>query len=71
MDEIERLWQLYEQYKQTAEQHEFPTLLFYDSLLVPGYEDLKKHPSEDHERIFKTGLEQVLTRLGVKLHESD
>lgn len=67
MDEIDRLWNLYEKYKETAEQHEFPLLFHYDLLLMPGYHDLKTNPSKEHEAVFKRALEHVLKNLGIKL----
>ncbi len=71
MSEIDRLWQVYEEYKKTAEQHEFFKLFMLDSKLVPAYNDLKSNPSKEHSIIFLRCMRQVLAELGVNLSELD
>lgn len=69
MDKINRLWQLYNDYKETAEQHEFVRLFMLDARLIPAYNDLIAHYSEEHAEIFERVLRNVLTSLGVNLSE--
>ena len=64
---IEYLWDLYEEYKKTAEQHEFVKLLHFDLLLVPAHNDLEKNWDESHADTFIHGMEHtVLPQLGIK-----
>lgn len=69
MDEINRLWQLYNDYKETAEQHEFVRLFLLDTRLIPAYNDLTAHYSEEHAEIFERVLRNVLISRGVNLSE--
>ena len=69
MEEARRLWQLFDKYKETAEQHEFVRLLMLDTKLVPAWNDLQKNPHEGHAEIFVRVMKQVLDSLGVK-HDS-
>lgn len=65
MDEVNRLWNAYNKYKETAEQYEFVRLLILDSQLIPRYNDLKEHYTEEHAEVFKRVMRNVLTSLGV------
>lgn len=71
MDEVNRLWDAYSRYKETAEQFEFVRLLILDSQLIPRYNDLKENYTEEHAEIFKRVMRNVLTSLGVKLDEQE
>lgn len=65
MDEIEMLWRKYNEYKKTAEQYMFPTLLFFDKNLIPCYEDLKKKYTDEHAKTFKRMLILCMEKLGI------
>ena len=41
-----------EEYKEVAEQYEFPKLLVADMRILPSWKDLKEHPDKEHARIF-------------------
>ena len=64
-EEINRMWEAYKRYKETAEQHEFVRLFMLDSRLVPAYNDLQNNYTEEHAEIFKKVMERVLSSLGV------
>lgn len=66
MEEIKRMWDAYEKYKETAEQHEFVRLFMMDARLVPAYNDLQKNYTEEHAEIFKRVMKKVLGSLGIK-----
>ncbi len=66
MEEIKRMWDAYEKYKETAEQHEFVRLFMMDARLVPAYNDLQKNYTEEHAEIFKRVMKKVLDSLGIK-----
>lgn len=66
MEEARRLWQLFDKYKETAEQHEFIRLLMLDSKLVPAWNDLQANFDEHHAEIFVRIMKRVLDSLGVK-----
>lgn len=66
MEEIKRMWDAYEKYKETAEQHEFIRLFMMDARLVPAYNDLQKNYTEEHAEIFKRVMRKVLDSLGIK-----
>lgn len=66
MEEIKRMWDAYEKYKETAEQHEFIRLFMMDARLVPAYNDLQKNYTEEHAEIFKRVMQKVLDSLGIK-----
>lgn len=66
MDEIERMWNAFNKYKETAEQHEFMRLFVLDAKLTPAYNDLKKNFTDEHAAIFKRVMQQVFDALGIK-----
>ena len=66
MEEIKRMWDAYEKYKETAEQHEFVRLFMMDARLVSAYNDLQKNYTEEHAEIFKKVMKKVLDSLGIK-----
>lgn len=51
-EDIDHLWQKFEDFKATAEQSQFVALLMYDSMLIPRYQDLQKNWDEGHAQIF-------------------
>lgn len=63
---IDQLWQKFEDYKATAEQHEFVKLLMYDSQLIPRYKDLQTNWDTGHAEIFaRVMLQQVFPAFGI------
>ena len=64
---IEELYAKYEKYKETAEQHEFPSLMYYDVFLNAGYKDLQENYTKEHADKFINGIKIVLNRLGIEL----
>ena len=67
MDEVNRYWNAYEAYKETAEQHEFISLFTYDTILIPAYNDLKEHYTEEHAKMFIRGMKTVSSGVQVGL----
>ena len=52
MRDAVRCWKALEEYKEVAEQHEFPKLLVADMRILPAWKDLKERPDKTHARIF-------------------
>lgn len=71
MEEVNRYWDAFTKYKETAEQHEFLRLFMLDAKLVPAYNDLQKNYTEEHAEIFIRVMKKVLDSLGIKLSEKD
>ena len=67
MEIVEYLWKKFDEYKKTAEQHEFIRLFMLDSKLVPAYKDLQTNYNDEHAEIFIRGLSNVLKALGVDI----
>ena len=64
---VNTLWQKYENYKETAEQHMFPQLVLYDMILIPSYKDLQTNWNDEHADVFIRGMEsQVFKKLGIE-----
>lgn len=63
---VEEAWANFDKYKETAEQHEFPTLLLIDSRFVPLYNDLHANWDDHHALVFMRGMELLSKRLGFK-----
>lgn len=57
----------FDEYKETAEQHEFVKLFMLDAKIVPAYNDLQKNYTEEHAEIFIRVMTKVLESLGVKI----
>jgi len=66
MDEVNRYWNAFERYKETAEQHEFRLLMALDIRLMPAYIDLKKNYTEEHAKLFIKAMQKVCARLGIE-----
>lgn len=64
-EKVEALWNKFEQYKETAEQHEFLFLLMLDKRLTLAYNDLKNNWNEDHADIFIRSMENVIKTFGI------
>ena len=71
MDEVNRLWNAYNQYKEEAQPYEFAYLVVLDMQLIPKYNDLKENYTEEHAEIFKRAMRKVLNHLGVRLEEQE
>ena len=69
MDEIDRLWKQYEDFKETAEQYMFPAILVFDKQLVPAYRDLQEHYTAGHAITFKHALLGCMRYLGIEAEE--
>lgn len=73
ISDIEKLWKLFDDYKETAEQYEFITLIMIDAKLTPLYKDLHENWNEQHAELFANIMrEKVFPMLGIKedmLHE--
>lgn len=64
---VEELWNKYEQFKETAEQYQFPLLVLYDSKLMPAYRDLQENWNEEHADIFIRGMQNIVFKnLGIE-----
>lgn len=64
-EKVEALWNKFGQYKETAEQHEFPFLLMLDARLTFAYNDLKNDWNEEHADIFIRSMENVIKTFGI------
>lgn len=69
LQEIEKMWQRYSQYKETAEQHEFVDLLIFDNYLIAQYEDIQRNYAEDRAKILIKNLKFVFNKLGIMYEE--
>lgn len=65
-EKIAIMWEKYNNYKQTAEQHQFPTIFMYDMILEPRYKDLQENWSDEHAEIFIKGLNIAFNKLGIE-----
>ena len=65
----EKAWQAFDKYKETAEQHEFVTIMLWDAKIVPLYEDLKKNWDSKHGQIFMKGMRLVGEQFGFSVEE--
>ena len=64
IEKIEEAWSNYERYKETAEQHEFPTLLMLDMKVKPYYDDLHKNWDENHAKMFMALMQKIGKHFG-------
>ena len=62
---VEYLWERFDEYKETAEQHEFVKLFALDMKVTPYYNDLKENYTEEHAEIFIRVMIKVLNSLGI------
>ena len=63
MEEVNRYWNAFAKYKETAGQHEFLQLFMLDTKLIPMYNDLKQNYTEEHAAIFIRVMKKVLKSL--------
>ena len=61
-----KYWNIYSEYKETAEQHEFPTLLLLDSYLTPRYKSLINNFDEEKGVKFIKGMEIIFKKFGIE-----
>lgn len=67
LETIEQAWKNYEQYKEHAEQHEFPDLLVTDFKFTPLYNDLKENWDEHHAEVFLKAFATVGKHFGFEV----
>ena len=65
-EQIAIMWEKYNNFKQTAEQHLFPTIFMCDMILEPRYKDLQENWSDEHAEIFIKGLNIAFNKLGIE-----
>ena len=58
--QVEEVWKKYNDFKETAEQHDFVKLVMFDSKLIPAYNDLQKNWNDDHAQKFINGMNNVV-----------
>lgn len=58
--QVEEVWKKYNDFKETAEQHDFAKLIMFDSKLIPAYNDLQKNWNEDHAQKFINGMKNIV-----------
>lgn len=58
-EKIKALYDRWQDYKSTAEQHEFVNILMKDSLIERAYRDLQSNWSDEHAEIFIRCLENM------------
>lgn len=58
--QVEEVWKKYNDFKETAEQHDFVKLIMFDSKLIPAYNDLQKNWNEGHAQKFINGMKNVV-----------
>ena len=58
--QVEEVWKKYNDFKETAEQHDFVKLIMFDSKLIPAYNDLQKNWNEDNAQKFINGMKNVV-----------
>lgn len=65
--QVEEVWKKYNDFKETAEQHDFVKLVMFDSKLIPAYNDLQKNWNEDHAQKFINGMKNaVFKQFGIE-----
>ena len=67
MEKVEYLWEKYNKYKETAEQHEFARLFILDMKLIPAYNDLHTNYNQEHIETFIRVMNKVLKSLGIAI----
>lgn len=66
---IIKMWSALEDYKKTAEQHQFVTLMAIDCLFGPAYLDLQANWNEEHADSFIKGMNMIFERLKIKFED--
>lgn len=65
-EQIENLWKKWTDFKETAEQHMFVSILMVDTKLTGAYNDLMNNWDENHADIFIKAMNNILNKYGVK-----
>lgn len=67
IDDVNSVWDKWNTFKETAEQHMFPMILAHDLKLEPLYKDLQKNWDISHaERFIKAMNNIVFPRFGIE-----
>jgi uncharacterized membrane-anchored protein YhcB (DUF1043 family) len=64
-EEIERLWKVFDEYKERAEQHEFAMIAMFDIPLTSQYNDLKENWTDEHAKLFIKNMKFTFKMLGI------
>ena len=59
-------WNKFTNYKETAEQYEFPTILMLDSYLTPRYNKLMKNFNDESANKFMEGMKIIFDNFGIE-----
>lgn len=59
--QVEEVYKEWQEYKDSAEQHEFCTIFMRDAIIESGYKDLQENWDDEHARIFIRGIEKILS----------
>ena len=66
-EQVNEVWEKYNSFKETAEQHDFVKLLMFDSKLIPAYNDLQNNWDDDHAQKFINVMKNVVFKqFGIK-----
>lgn len=66
-EQVNEVWEKYNSFKKTAEQHDFVKLLMFDSKLIPAYNDLQNNWDDDHAQKFINAMKNVVFKqFGIK-----
>lgn len=66
-ERVEELYKKWQDYKETAEQHEFPVIFMQDIIIKRGYMDLQKNWDDEHAKIFIRAMEKTLKARGIEV----
>jgi hypothetical protein len=58
--QVEEVYQKWQNYKETAEQHEFVTIFMRDQLIEAGYKDLQNNWNDEHAKSFIRGVGKLV-----------
>lgn len=61
-----KYWNIFSEYKKSAEQHEFPTLLLLDSYLTPRYKSLINNFDEEKGAKYIEAMEMIFKDFGIE-----
>ena len=65
-EDVESLWEKFDEIKDTAEQHDFPLIYTIDIRYTPLYNDLTNNWDDYHAKLFVYGLSRMLEPFGVE-----
>ena len=66
LQHCEQAWKRFDQLKEEAENHMFPSIMVWDLRLTPLYEDLNKNWNEHHGEIFLKGMVLMFKMFGIE-----